>query len=401
MLPSSGDAWIGQKHILTEQKSVRRLIGYCPQHDALLDLLTVRDHLLLFGRLKGVSKQRLPGLVQKLLETLTLEPHEHKLAHTLSGGNKRKLSVAIALIGSPPLIFLDEPSTGVDPAARRFMWSVIANISTMRKECSVILTTHVMEEAEALCGRIGIMVGGRFRCLGSGQHLKGRFGQGYQLEFKLATPTAAQIEELHVKHFRVGTQGLSIPAPQIEAVCAAMGDQDRYRDISEEGDGHIVYHALQAHSEGCPAEVLMEWWLVGQAVAKAQVRCFSCRANCRLLSVHGLLCRPSSTKTSASPCCSSATTWRSATASPAKRRSPRCSARSRRRRCRWAWRSMACARCAPPAGPRAAYFLACSAVGAGCADLAGANLQRLCGPTGRGDGRGALNRDPPLVVFCS
>ena len=82
MLPSSGDAWIGQKHILTEQKSVRRLIGYCPQHDALLDLLTVRDHLLLFGRLKGVSKQRLPGLVQKLLETLTLEPHEHKLAHT-------------------------------------------------------------------------------------------------------------------------------------------------------------------------------------------------------------------------------------------------------------------------------------------------------------------------------
>ena len=67
MLPSSGDAWIGQKHILTEQKSVRRLIGYCPQHDALLDLLTVRDHLLLFGRLKGVSKQRLPGLVQKLL----------------------------------------------------------------------------------------------------------------------------------------------------------------------------------------------------------------------------------------------------------------------------------------------------------------------------------------------
>ena len=241
MLPSSGDAWIGQKHILTEQKSVRRLIGYCPQHDALLDLLTVRDHLLLFGRLKGVSKQRLPGLVQKLLETLTLEPHEHKLAHTLSGGNKRKLSVAIALIGSPPLIFLDEPSTGVDPAARRFMWSVIANISTMRKECSVILTTHVMEEAEALCGRIGIMVGGRFRCLGSGQHLKGRFGQGYQLEFKLAAPTAAQIEELHVKHFRVGTQGLSIPAPQIEAVCAAMGDQDRYRDISEEGDGHIVY----------------------------------------------------------------------------------------------------------------------------------------------------------------
>ena len=144
----------------------------------------------------------------------------------------------------------------------------------------------------------------------------------------------------------------------------------------------------------------MEWWLVGQAVAKAQVRFSSCRPlNRRLLKCAcAAVCRPSSTKTLASPCCSSATTWRSATASPAKRRSPRCSARSRRRRCHWAWRSMACARCDPPAGPRAAYFLACSAAGAGCADLAGADIQRLRSSTGRGDGRGALTRDPlPLL----
>ena len=149
VLPTSGDAWLGQKHIMTEQKAVRRLIGYCPQHDALLDLLSVREHIELFGRLKGVSKERLPGMVMKLMDMLSLKVHEHKLAHTLSGGNKRKLSVAIALIGSPPLIFLDEPSTGVDPAARRFMWSVISNLSTMRRDqadgCSVVLTTHVME----------------------------------------------------------------------------------------------------------------------------------------------------------------------------------------------------------------------------------------------------------------
>jgi len=266
VLPSSGNAWLGGKHILTEQKAVRRLIGYCPQHDALLDLLTVREHLMFFGRLKGVSKDRLPNMVKQLMEMLNLSAHEHKLSHTLSGGNKRKLSVAIALIGSPPLIFLDEPSTGVDPAARRFMWSVISNLSTMQKSCSVVLTTHVMEEAEALCGRIGIMVGGRLRCLGSGQHLKGRFRQGYQLELKLRGPSDEEIEALHVKHFKCSAVGLHVPAQQVEAVCDAMGDATRYGEIREDGLGHVVYHALQQNAAGCPATILMEWWLITDTV---------------------------------------------------------------------------------------------------------------------------------------
>ena len=80
------------------------------------------------------------------------------LAGTYSGGNKRKLSVAIAMIGNPPIVFLDEPSTGMDPKTRRFMWDAISRISTKRKESSVILTTHSMEEAEALSTRLGIMV---------------------------------------------------------------------------------------------------------------------------------------------------------------------------------------------------------------------------------------------------
>jgi len=200
---------------------------------------------------------------------LSLSVHEHKLSHTLSGGNKRKLSVGIALIGSPPLIFLDEPSTGVDPAARRFMWSVISNLSTMQKSCSVVLTTHVMEEAEALCGRIGIMVGGRLRCLGSGQHLKGRFGQGYQLEFKLRGPTSQEIEAVHTKHFKNATTGLHIPAPQVEAVCDALGDVARFSEVREDGHGHVVYHALQQNPNGCPAHIFMEWWLIADTAEKA------------------------------------------------------------------------------------------------------------------------------------
>ena len=97
-----------------------------------------------------------------------MSDHRKKPAGTLSGGNKRKLSVAMCVLGNPPVIFLDEPSAGMDPQARRFMWTVVSNISKKKKKSAVILTTHSMEEVEALSDKIGIMVrGGLFRCFGS------------------------------------------------------------------------------------------------------------------------------------------------------------------------------------------------------------------------------------------
>lgn len=95
-----------------------------------------------------------------MLKEMQLKEFENVLAGTYSGGNKRKLSVAIAMLGNPPIVFLDEPSTGMDPGARRFMWDVISRISTLRKRSSIILTTHSMEEAEALSTKIAIMVRG-------------------------------------------------------------------------------------------------------------------------------------------------------------------------------------------------------------------------------------------------
>ncbi|RLN57229.1 hypothetical protein BBJ28_00025928, partial [Nothophytophthora sp. Chile5] len=141
ILPTSGSGTLGGFDILGEQLEVRRLIGYCPQFDALFELLSVREHLELFARIKGVGRVELNGVVKTLMHQMNLDSFEHKLAGTLSGGNKRKLSVAIALIGSPPIVFLDEPSTGMDPVSRRFMWNVIAAISTQRKESTIILTT--------------------------------------------------------------------------------------------------------------------------------------------------------------------------------------------------------------------------------------------------------------------
>ncbi|OWZ22804.1 ABCA1 lipid exporter [Phytophthora megakarya] len=222
--PSNGTATLGGFDILSQQIEVRRQIGYCPQFDALFDLLSVREHLELFGAIKGIPQSSLDRVVMEKIEQLNLGDFEHKLAGSLSGGNKRKLSVAIAMIGNPAIIFLDEPSTGMDPVSRRFMWDVIADISTRGKESTIVLTTHSMEECEALCSRVGIMVGGRLRCLGSVQHLKSRFGDGLVFDVKLDMPSADELEYLVQHIFGNGSEFVS--PVELESKCLAFGNAD-------------------------------------------------------------------------------------------------------------------------------------------------------------------------------
>merc|ERR1719433_1918598 len=127
--------------------------------------------------------------VEAQIMSLDLKAYVSSFAGRLSGGNKRKLSVAMATIGEPPMVFLDEPSAGMDPVARRGMWSVVQNIADKRKKSVVILASHSMEEAEALCSRIAIQVDGQFRCLGTSQQIKSKYGQGLELNIRLATPS--------------------------------------------------------------------------------------------------------------------------------------------------------------------------------------------------------------------
>nr|XP_060642190.1 phospholipid-transporting ATPase ABCA3 isoform X1 [Anolis sagrei ordinatus]XP_060642191.1 phospholipid-transporting ATPase ABCA3 isoform X1 [Anolis sagrei ordinatus] len=176
---TSGDAYVDGHSILANIKKVQRRIGYCPQFDALLDHMTGRETLSMYARLRGIPERYIGNCVENMLRGLLLEPHANKLVRTYSGGNKRKLSAGIALIGGPPVIFLDEPSTGMDPVARRLLWDAVART----RECgkSIIITSHSMEECEALCTRLAIMVNGQFKCLGSPQHLKSKFGSGYTL----------------------------------------------------------------------------------------------------------------------------------------------------------------------------------------------------------------------------
>uniref|UniRef100_A0A3Q0S7A0 ATP-binding cassette sub-family A member 2 n=1 Tax=Amphilophus citrinellus TaxID=61819 RepID=A0A3Q0S7A0_AMPCI len=189
---TGGEAFINRSSILKDLLRVQQSIGYCPQFDALFDDLTAREHLELYTRLRGIPWKDQERVVQWALEKLELSKYADKPAGTYSGGNKRKLSTAIALIGYPSLIFLDEPTTGMDPKARRFLWNLILDI--IKTGRSVVLTSHSMEECEALCTRLGIMVNGRFKCLGSIQHLKNRFGDGYMITVR--TKSSSSVKEV-------------------------------------------------------------------------------------------------------------------------------------------------------------------------------------------------------------
>lgn len=134
--PTSGEVHIGGFDVQNriEYSSVRKLIGYCPQFDALFTNLTVKEHLEFYSRIKGVIPSMREIVVNRQLVEMGLEEYKNTHANRLSGGNKRKLSVAMAMIGNPPIVFLDEPSTGMDPKAKRFMWDIISRISALRKK---------------------------------------------------------------------------------------------------------------------------------------------------------------------------------------------------------------------------------------------------------------------------
>ncbi|KAL7395411.1 hypothetical protein ABVT39_016247 [Epinephelus coioides] len=187
-LVTSGEAFLAGKSILREIDEVHQNMGYCPQFDSINELLTGREHLELYAILRGVPEKEVCDVAEWGIRKLGLVKYADKAAGSYSGGNMRKLSTAMALIGAPPVVFLDEPTTGMDPKARRALWNCIHSV--IKEGRSIVLTSHSMEECEALCTRMAIMVNGRFRCLGSVQHLKNRFGDGYTIILRVGGPDA-------------------------------------------------------------------------------------------------------------------------------------------------------------------------------------------------------------------
>lgn len=171
--PTKGDATLAGFSVTKEPKMIRRRIGYCPQFDAHFTNLTGREHVELYASIKGVPRNFVKAAASKTLKQVGLNDRDSdKLCSNYSGGMKRRLSLACAIIGQPQIVFLDECSTGVDPVARREIWQLVSDMVAggenvpPEERTSVVLTTHSMEECEALCPRIGIMANGRLRCLG-------------------------------------------------------------------------------------------------------------------------------------------------------------------------------------------------------------------------------------------
>ena len=181
--PTSGDAVIEGKSILTHMDEIRNHIGICPQEDFLFPDLTAPEHLRLVARLRGYTSPTLKEDINAALANIGLPESDHKNMRTkkFSGGMKRKLSLAIALFGNPSVVVLDEPTTGIDAASKRAIWDTF----TREKEGkTIILTTHSMEEADALSDHIYIMSDGQLKCGGSSMFLKNKFGTGYYVNFE-------------------------------------------------------------------------------------------------------------------------------------------------------------------------------------------------------------------------
>ncbi|XP_054925117.1 phospholipid-transporting ATPase ABCA3-like isoform X2 [Dermacentor andersoni] len=181
ILPHHGDAVISNFSIVRERQKCWRYIGYCPQRDGLLDMLTGVETLRLFGRLRGVPMTR--EYLRVLLYVFRLQEIADYLVGTYSAGNRRKLSICISMIGLPRILLLDEPYATISTTARKRIVNYISALQRVSK-MSILLSSHCLSDVEFLCNRIAIMDSGKLQCLGTLGQLKEKFGKGYTITVK-------------------------------------------------------------------------------------------------------------------------------------------------------------------------------------------------------------------------
>lgn len=283
-IPTAGSIKLfGQE--LSEETT--RMIGFVPQKDCLIDLLTLREHLELFCRIKCVPEHRIPGVVEAKIKETNLSEYVSNPSFSLSGGNKRKLCVAIATIGSPQLLVLDEPSSFVDPISKRSMWAMFYRMTLEGK--SFILTSHSMEEVEALCDRICIISNGALVALGSAQHLKEKFGKGYEANISVRLPQPAELSTALRQLVAVGLVPAPVLPPSLSEaqtheaevaylssvrlvagsllpVAEALGDAARAQEVAAGASGAALWQAMQVDGS-ITLRAFLEWW-VGETHAR-------------------------------------------------------------------------------------------------------------------------------------
>jgi ABC-type multidrug transport system ATPase subunit len=179
--PTRGEIKIFGVDAVRESAKAKSLMGVTPQEAGVFETLTVRQHLELFGRIKGLSQTESRVQTTEIIENLELKNEIKKRVGELSGGQRRRVLIGLALLGKPPLLILDEPTTGLDPLSRRAVWQQLKKIFT--EGATVILSTHYLEEAEFLCRRIAFINAGKIVADGSLQELQARFPQKHRLSF--------------------------------------------------------------------------------------------------------------------------------------------------------------------------------------------------------------------------
>ena len=194
LTPTSGMATLGGRDIRKEVGEIRKLIGFCPQEATVYERLTGRENVKLIGQMHKMPKAELKKKTDELLEKIGLAERADDQVITYSGGMKRRLDLIMALIHDPPILFLDEPTLGLDPAVRRAVWDVILELKKRRK--TIVLTTHYMEEADELCDRIAIIDYGKIIEEGSPEKLKEKVGKGDRIEMEFSGHTEAAVEQL-------------------------------------------------------------------------------------------------------------------------------------------------------------------------------------------------------------
>lgn len=204
--PTSGSGQLMGYDLRNDCDKIRSIMGYCPQIDILIDNFNVKEHLKMIAMIKGFPKEKLEEEIERISKFVGLNNDLKKYAKNLSGGMKRRLMVAMALIGDSKIIILDEPTSGLDPFNRVKLWELIRKYKSGR---TIILTTHFMEEADALSDRIAIMNHGEIKCCGSPIFLKNRFGQGFQIRImKQADFDMKQLSAMidnHLNDYKVET----------------------------------------------------------------------------------------------------------------------------------------------------------------------------------------------------
>lgn len=242
--PTTGRATILGHDVLTEAETVRRLIGYVPQERAIDRFLTGREHLLLLGDLYHLPKHESVRRIRELLKLVDLEPHADRVAKTYSGGMKRKLDIACGLLPNPQILFLDEPTLGLDVQSRLNIWDYVRRLR--EQGITIVMTTNYLDEADQLCDRIAIIDGGRIRAIGSPKELKASLG-GEGVSLTLADSEPAMLDRLStelqsfpfIRSLRSQPKGLDIRVDSPEKALPAIIDATTRVGCRLEG---VEYH---------------------------------------------------------------------------------------------------------------------------------------------------------------